>query len=90
MPSRPGGRLPITLLTLHGERPATLSLERLIELKLASGMSALHRLKDLADVLEVIRIRQLPAEFVDGLDPWVRDKFRELWDAAQADDPHNP
>jgi hypothetical protein len=34
---------------------ALLPLPKLIELKLTSGMSAPHRLKDLADVLELIR-----------------------------------
>ncbi len=67
---------------VRGERVALLPLPRLIELKLASGMTAPHRLKDLADVIEVIRILKLPAEMVEELD--VREKYRELWQAAQA------
>lgn len=67
----------------RGQRVALLPLERLIELKLASGISAPHRLRDLADVLELIRIRALPELTADALDPYVRDKFRELWHAAQ-------
>jgi hypothetical protein len=64
-----------------------LPLPRLIELKLASGMSAPHRLRDLADVLEIIRLQQLPEDFAGQLDPSVREKFRDLWRAAQhADD----
>lgn len=70
--------------TVRGERVALLPLPRLIELKLASGMTAPHRLKDLADVIEVIRILKLPAELVEELDPYVREKYRELWQAAQA------
>lgn len=69
---------------VRGERLALLPLSRLIELKLASGMTAPHRLKDLADVIEVIRILKLPAELVEELDPYVREKYRELWQAAQA------
>jgi hypothetical protein len=69
---------------VRGERLALLPLPRLIELKLASGMTAPHRLKDLADVIEVIRILKLPAELVEELDPYVREKYRELWQAAQA------
>jgi hypothetical protein len=46
-------------------------------------MTAPHRLKDLADVLELIRARSLPVGFAEALDPYVRDKFRELWRAAQ-------
>lgn len=59
-----------------------LPLERLIELKLASGMSASHRLRDLADVQELIRAAGLPHETADRLDASVRDKFLELWNAA--------
>lgn len=71
----------------RGARIALLPLARLIELKLASGMTALHRLKDLADVLEVIRTLQLSAEFAGDLNPYVREKFLELWQAAQTRDP---
>ena len=59
-------------------------LPRLIELKLASGMTAPHRIKDLADVLELIRAARLPVELGDSLDAFVREKYRELWQAAQA------
>jgi hypothetical protein len=71
---------------VRGERVALLPLPRLIELKLASGMTAPHRLKDLADVIEVIRILKLPAELAEELDPYVREKYGELWQAAQAPD----
>jgi hypothetical protein len=58
------------------------TLEKLIELKLASGISAPHRLKDLADVQELIKIKKLDAEFADKLDPYVRAKYLELQDAV--------
>jgi hypothetical protein len=51
----------------------------LIELKLASGMTNPLRLRDIADVQELIRILKLPAEFADRLNPFVQDKYRELW-----------
>lgn len=54
------------------------TLEKLIELKLASGISAPHRLKDLADVQELIKIRKLDAEFATKLDPYVTPKYLEL------------
>ena len=54
------------------------TLEKLIELKLASGISAPHRLKDLADVQELIKIRKLDADFAAKLDPYVRPKYLEL------------
>ena len=65
----------------------TLTLEKLIELKLASGMTAPHRLKDLADVQELIKIKNLQGDFAEKLNPFVRDKFIELQKAvAEAED----
>jgi len=58
-------------------------LEKLIELKLASGMTAPDRLKDLADVQELIKIRDLSSEFVDKLNPYVRQEFLKLLEAVQ-------
>ncbi len=60
------------------------SLKTLIELKVASGMTAPHRLKDLADVIELIRANALAASYRDELHPYVRERFAELWQAAQA------
>ena len=56
----------------------TLSLEMLINLKLASGMTNAGRLKDLADVQELIKLKQLDAAFAARLHPYVREKFLEL------------
>jgi hypothetical protein len=56
-----------------------LTLGKLIELKLASGMSAAHRMKDLTDVLELIRAAKLPRELGRELDASVRGKYDELW-----------
>lgn len=72
---------------VRGARVTLVPLSVLIELKLASGMSAPHRLRDLADVLELIRVSHLPAELAEQLDPSVRKKYRELWEAAQAAEP---
>ncbi len=55
-----------------------LNLPNLIELKLASGMTGAGRLKDLADVQELIQLLSLPQEFAEQLNPYVRDKFAEL------------
>jgi hypothetical protein len=59
------------------------TLEKLIELKLASGISAPDRLKDLADVQELIKIRKLDADFALKLDPYVRAKYLELEEAVR-------
>jgi hypothetical protein len=60
-----------------------LRLGTLVELKLASGMSHPGRLKDLADVQELIRARDLPLELRDEIHPYVRDKYTELWQATR-------
>jgi hypothetical protein len=59
-----------------------LKLPNLIELKLASGMTSSDRVKDLADVVELIKALSLPANLGDSLDPFVREKYVELWKAA--------
>jgi hypothetical protein len=74
---------------IRGRRVALLPLPTLIDLKLASGMSAPHRLKDLADVLELIRALSLPRDTAQSLDPSVQAKFDELWLAAQGAEPHD-
>src|SRR3989454_2317803 len=71
--------------TLDIDGIKTITLEKLVELKLASGMSAPHRLKDLADVQELIKVKHLDARFADKLDASVREKYIELYQAvAQA------
>lgn len=60
-----------------------ISLEKLIELKLASGLSAPHRLRDLADVQDLIVRLQLPLDFADNLDPSVQPEYRRLWRLAE-------
>ena len=72
---------------VRGARFALLPMPRFVELKLASGMAAPHRGKDLVDVQELIRSAGLPREVADDLHPWVRERFLELWDLAQVSDP---
>jgi hypothetical protein len=60
------------------------TLEKLIELKLASGMTAPDRLKDLADVQELIKVRSLSNDFAERLDPFVREKYLELSNAVKS------
>jgi hypothetical protein len=76
-----------SVAAVRGDRIALLPLPRLVELELASCMTAPHRLRDLADVLELVRILGLPADLGDSLSPFVRDKYRDIWQAAQAADP---
>ena len=73
----------------RGARIALLPLATLVELKLASGMTAPHRIKDLADVVELVRVASLPETLAETLNPYVRDKYLELWRAAQGQDPQD-
>ena len=66
---------------IDGVRVVT--LEKLIELKLASGMTAPDRLKDLADVQELIKTRGLPASFAEELNPYVREEYLRLWGGVE-------
>lgn len=54
------------------------NLETLLDFKLASGITASDRLKDLGDAQELIKIKDLDESFAERLDPSVRDKFIEL------------
>ncbi|HEX6813559.1 MAG TPA: hypothetical protein VF384_18210 [Planctomycetota bacterium] len=65
------------------------SLAKLTEMKIASGLSAPHRLLDFNDAMQLIRINRLGEHFGDQLHPYVRDKYLELWRYAQIRDPHD-
>ena len=75
-------------VAIRGEGVMVLPVALLVELKLASGLTNTDRLKDLADVQELIRAAQLPLELGDALDPMVRAKYVEIWHATKrvADD----
>jgi hypothetical protein len=74
------------LASVAGEKYRVLSLPALVELKLASGMTAPHRMQDLTDILRLIHVTRLARDFSEQLDPYVRDKFLELWQLAQHSD----
>ena len=40
-------------------------------------------MKDLSDVLELIKILNLPADFTDHLNPFVKGKYLELWNQGK-------
>ena len=54
------------------------NLPTLIELKLASGMTAPSRRKDLADVQELIKVLQLSPVFAKQLNPYVAEMYLQL------------
>lgn len=59
-----------------------LDLPHLIELKLASGMTGAGRLKDLADVQELIKLLKLPQSYAEQLVPYVQEHYEELWQSV--------
>jgi len=61
----------------------SVALATLIEMKLASGLSAPDRPRDFDDVIRLIRANTLGEHFGDQLHPYVQHKFRELWGYAQ-------
>jgi hypothetical protein len=64
-----------------------LQLPRLIELKLASGMTNPGRISDLGDVQKMIGTLNLPEELAEHLHPFVREKYKELWTAVRTNPP---
>jgi hypothetical protein len=60
------------------------NLPTLVELKLASGLTSPGRVRDLGDAQELIRVLRLPRDFALKLNPFVREKFDELWRGVQA------
>ena len=52
-----------------------LDIATLVELKLASGMTGTHRLKDLADVQELSKHVALPPNFAEQLNEYVKQMF---------------
>jgi len=60
-----------------------LPVHRFIELKLASGLSAEHRGKDLVDVQELVKSANLPLTLGDLLDESVRPEYEKRWRLAQ-------
>ena len=66
------------------EQLQIVKLEELVSLKLDSwANNPTRRLKDKADVVELIKYRNLPRNL--AVNPAVRALYTETWDALQAD-----
>lgn len=74
---------PESVREVHNESLPYINLKSLLELKIASGMTAVHRPRDLDDAIQLIRINALVQDYSGQLNPFVREKFIELWQAAQ-------
>ncbi|MEA2413817.1 MAG: hypothetical protein QOI58_474 [Thermoanaerobaculia bacterium] len=75
---------PSASVMIHGYR--VVDLPRFIDLKLAIGLWE-TRMRDLADVLQLIQHAALPRELVNDLHPYVRDEYERIWLLAQMHDP---
>jgi hypothetical protein len=71
--------------TIEEDNVRVITLEKLIELKLASGLSATHRMRDLADVQDLIVALNLPLNLMGKLDKSVRSEYKRIWEAANKD-----
>jgi hypothetical protein len=71
--------------TVEEDEVLVIKLEKLIELKLASGLSAPHRMRDLADVQDLILALNLPLALKDKLDESVHSEYQRIWEAANKD-----
>jgi hypothetical protein len=81
---RRGCKVPFPLPGKVAEQIQIVPLEELISLKLDSWASSpARRLKDKADVNELILRRKLPRDF--AVNPAVRAFYLETWDALQAE-----
>jgi hypothetical protein len=71
------------LVAVERDGYSVIDLPNLIELKLASGLSAARREKDLVDVRGLIERLKLPRELGAQLDASVRDAFYQMWEDEQ-------
>jgi hypothetical protein len=71
--------------TVEEDNVRVITLEKLIELKLASGLSAGHRMRDLADVQDLIIALKLPLDLMNKIAKSVRSEYKRIWEAANKD-----
>ena len=72
---------PLVAIELDGIK--FVRLAALVELKLASGLTGSDRMKDLADVQELIKLLNLSRDFSEEVDKSVREKYLALWQDAR-------
>lgn len=71
------------VVAVRAEGLMLLPVNLLVELKLASGLTNPDRMKDLADVQELIRAARLPLELGQALNPMVQTKYADIWRATK-------
>jgi len=79
-----GCQVPLPEPRSVSDQPQVVTLGQLVSLKLDSwANSPVHRLRDKADVVELIIRRQLPRDL--SVHPAVRRLYEETWDAIEAE-----
>ena len=73
------------LVAVTIDKARVISLPKLIELKLASGMTNRARLRDLADVQDLIATLELSESLAESLDPYVRPTYLDLLHAIRTE-----
>jgi hypothetical protein len=68
-------------VSVEREGLPVIELPKLIELKLASAMTSPLRIRDSADVMDLIQTLRLPHDLADQLDPSVRPEYLRMWEA---------
>jgi len=74
---------PCTDIAVEQDGVRYVNIPTLINLKIASGMTNPGRMRDLADVQDLIKHLALPRDFATQIHEYVQDKYQELWDSAQ-------
>jgi len=69
---------PLGIVERDADGIAFVGLEKLIEMKLASAKTAPQRIKDRADVLELVHLLGLKPDYAGRLNSYVQPDFREL------------
>ena len=77
-------------ITKESDGVRYVNLQTLINLKIASGMTNPGRMRDLADVQDLIKHLALTRDFAEQIHPYVQDKYRELWDGVQQGESDGP
>lgn len=77
---------PAEVSELDEDGTPVVTLPKLIELKLATGLTVPKRPRDFDDVIRLIEANKLPRNLCNQLHTFVRAKYDELWLLAQAPD----
>jgi hypothetical protein len=88
VPQSDSGLDRISVEEIDGVR--SLPLHDLVAMKLRTGLAKVTRAQDLADVIALIRVRELGSEYARQLPRDLQSEFRRLVKAVESERPGNP